>query len=301
MRFWVGVTDGSWFDYLSRVPVDEVNFWQPNGAVSYAGLQPGAPFLFKLKRPNNHIAGGGYFVRSAAFPASMVWETFGTKNGAADYQDFVAAIRRLSRSGGERDPTVGCTVLSSPFFWPREQWIPDPEGWSGNIVRGRYYDTDTSEGSTIWQKVQERWARTSLVQDVVPRFGAPQVVQPRLGQGGFRVLVTEAYRRRCAITGESTLPVLDAAHILPFSEHGPHEVSNGLLLRTDFHKLFDHGLITVTPDLHIEVSRRIREEWFNGKAYYRLHGQSLASLPEDPHARPSSALLQWHNENRFRA
>lgn len=95
--------------------------------------------------------------------------------------------------------------------------------------------------------------------------------------------------------------MLDAAHILPYSEHGPHEVKNGLLLRTDFHKLFDQGLVTVTPELRIEVSSRIREEWFNGKAYYRLHGQSLANLPQEPDLRPSPAFLQWHNENRFRA
>lgn len=301
MRFWVGVTDGGWFDYLSRVPVDEVNFWQPNGAVSYSGLPVGAPFLFKLKRPNNHIAGGGYFVRSAAFPASLVWETFGNKNGAGDFQTFGNAIRRLSRSNTEPDPSVGCTVLASPFFWPRESWIAAPASWSSNIVRGRYYDTSTAEGADLWSSVRERLDLLPTLNEPASRLGTPQLVSPRLGQGGFRVLVTKAYKRRCAITGESTLPVLDAAHILPFSEHGPHEVTNGLLLRTDFHKLFDHGLVTVTPDLRIEVSRRIREEWFNGKAYYRLHGQTLANCPDSPEARPSPAFLQWHNDNRFRA
>lgn len=125
--------------------------------------------------------------------------------------------------------------------------------------------------------------------------------RPRLGQGGFRVVVTDAYRRRCAITGESTLPVLEAAHILPYAENGPHEASNGLLLRSDFHKLFDLGLVTVTPELRIEVSPRIKEEWFNGKAYYSLHGATLKSIPEHPNDRPRGAMLQWHNEHRFRA
>jgi putative restriction endonuclease len=301
VKFWVGVTDGNWFDYLSRVQQEEVNFWQPNGAVAYAGLTAGDVFLFKLKRPHNHIAGGGFFVRSAAYPASMVWETFGQRNGAPDAKAFLSAIRRLSRSSEEPDPTVGCTVLATPFFWPRDMWIPDPDGWSGNIVRGRYYDTEAAAGATLWQKVVERLERATGLKEEVRRFGSDQLVKPRLGQGGFRVMVTEAYRRRCAMTGESTLPVLDAAHILPYSERGPHEVKNGLLLRTDFHKLFDQGLVTVTPELRVEVSSRIREEWFNGKAYYRLHGQSLANLPPDPELRPSPAFLQWHNENRFRA
>lgn len=301
MKFWVGVTDRGWFSNLSRLPLDEVNFWQPNGAVTYAGLQPGSLFLFKLKRPKNHIAGGGFFVRSAAFPASLVWETFGRKNGADDFAAFMSMLRPLTRPDAGVDPPIGCTVLSSPFFWSPEKWIADPAGWSGNIVRGRYYDTDAPDGSRIWSQVRERMLDVTTATESELRFGAPQLVNPRLGQGGFRVVVTEAYARRCAITGERTLPVLDAAHILPYSEHGPHAVSNGLLLRTDFHKLFDMGLVTVTPDLRVEISNRIREEWFNGKAYYRLHGQRLASIPAAADARPSAAFLEWHNENRFRA
>ena len=66
-----------------------------------------------------------------------------------------------------------------------------------------------------------------------------------------------------------------------------HEISNGLLLRSDFHKLFDIGLVTVTPTYRIEVGSRIKEEWFNGKSYYRLHGKTLATLPD----RPNAALL----------
>jgi putative restriction endonuclease len=95
--------------------------------------------------------------------------------------------------------------------------------------------------------------------------------------------------------------VLEAAHILPFAERGPHEISNGLLLRSDFHKLFDIGLVTVTPSHHIEVSSRIKEEWFNGMAYYRLHGKTLASIPDKDSDKPSAAMLQWPNEHRFRA
>jgi putative restriction endonuclease len=93
--------------------------------------------------------------------------------------------------------------------------------------------------------------------------------------------------------------VLEAAHILPFAEHGPNEVRNGLLLRSDFHKLFDIGLVTVTPELSIEISPQIREEWVNGKAYYRLHGQRLANVPSEPAHRPAPDFLRWHNENCF--
>lgn len=63
----------------------------------------------------------------------------------------------------------------------------------------------------------------------------------RIGQGVFRIMVTSAYDNACEITGDHTLPVLEAAHIKPFSLSGPHSVSDGTLARSDLHKLFDSG------------------------------------------------------------
>jgi len=112
------------------------------------------------------------------------------------------------------------------------------------------------------------------------------------------VLVTDAYGRRCAATGERTLPVLEAAHIHPFAAGGPHRVDNGLLFRSDLHTLFDRGYITVTPEARLEVSSRIRKEFENGRDYYALHGKEIR-LPTRPELRPSPPLLSWHNENVF--
>jgi putative restriction endonuclease len=299
MKYWVGVTDNTWFNFLSREAPDEVNFWQPSGKPPFTNLESGAPFLFKLKSPYNHIAGGAFFVKFSALPMSMVWDVFERKNGAATRADFETMIRRLASDKTAKDPYVGCTVLSDPFFWPREQWVAAEPYWKNNIVVGAYYDSQEERGARLWDEVQARQALPLVADPEQERYGKPVLVRPRLGQSGFQVVVTDAYQRRCAITGERTLPVLEAAHILPYAEKGPHELQNGLLLRSDFHKLFDKGLITITPDLDVEVSPKIREEWFNGKAYYRLHGQRLTNLPLDRAQHPSRTFLQWHNENRF--
>ena len=82
-------------------------------------------------------------------------------------------------------------------------------------------------------------------------------------------------QRYLAFTGERTLPVLEAAHIKPFARSGPHAVSNGLLLRSGLHKLFDAGYLTVTPKHKIEVSGRIKEEFENGREYYRYQWSTL--------------------------
>jgi len=113
------------------------------------------------------------------------------------------------------------------------------------------------------------------------------------------VLVTDVYQRRCAVTQERTLPALEAAYIRPYGEGGEHEARNGLLLRRDIHSLLDAGYVTVTPDLYFEVSRRIKEEFDNGRHYYAMHGETI-HVPKESEQQPDPAALRWHNEHCFR-
>jgi putative restriction endonuclease len=70
-------------------------------------------------------------------------------------------------------------------------------------------------------------------------------------------------------------------------------------MRRDIHKLFDLGYVTISPDMKFEVSKKIREEYENGRHYYELHGTTI-QLPEDSNRRPNQAALTWHNEKRFK-
>lgn len=302
MKLWVGVTDKNWFEFLRARSPQEVNFWQPSARRRAAVLEPGAPFLFKLHAPFNVIVGGGFFVRYSALPARLAWEAFGADNGVADYSVLRRRVERYRNAPITGDPDIGCNILNSPFFWSEADWLPVPEGWAPNIVQGKGYDTDEPEGAQLWSAVQDRLRRLAANEPTDERrYGAEYLTQARLGQGAFRVLVTDAYQRRCAITGEKTLPVLEAAHIRPYADSGPHQVANGLLLRSDLHTLFDRGYLTVTEDLHVEVSRRIREEFANGREYYQHHGKSLLVVPGSAAERPSTDFLRWHNESRFLA
>jgi putative restriction endonuclease len=268
MKIWVGVTDQDWFNRLSQLRPDEVNFWQPSGSREFRVLQPGELFLFKLHSPHNFIVGGGHFVRYSTLPASLAWDAFLEKNGVVSLEELRARIRRYRRDDDAVDPEIGCNILAEPFFFDRSAWVPVPATWARNIVQGKSYDAATEEGRSLWAAVQASASRSSIgaqtgVADRLAegeRYGAEYLARSRLGQGAFRVMVTDAYQRRCAVTGEKTLPVLEAAHIRPYALSGPHRVSNGLLLRSDLHKLFDLGYITVTPELKLLVSRRLREE-----------------------------------------
>jgi putative restriction endonuclease len=207
----------------------------------------------------------------------------------------------------ERDDfIIGCRVLTQPFFLDESRWIAVPSDFSRNIVKFKGYEAEETEGRRLWDAVQN--AVDNQFETRPPgfreaeeqaRYGEPVLVRPRLGQGAFRILVTDNYRRRCAVSGERTLPALDAAHIRPFADGGSHEASNGILMRRDIHSLFDLGYVTITPDFRFEVSKRIREEYENGRHYYALNGSTIA-IPEGTDRRPDIAALSWHNERRFK-
>jgi putative restriction endonuclease len=312
MRAYVGITDYEWFRFLSaRRDLDEVNFWKPGGKGGFSALEPGEIFLFKLHAPRNFIVGGGYFAHFAPpLPATLAWESFGDKNGAASFDEMLRRIAKYRKEPFDpaADPLIGCVLLEQPFFFPEESWIPAPRDWQSEIVQGKGYDLTSGVGREIWDQLQPRLAslkapvieETSVVRELPgPAYGEPVLVRPRLGQGTFRVVVTDSYERRCAVTGEKTLPVLQAAHIKPFRLVNTHEPRNGLLLRSDIHTLFDKGYVTVMPDCHFEVSRRLKEDWENGRDYYALHGREIR-VPRVKELRPDAAYLSWHAEQVFR-
>jgi putative restriction endonuclease len=304
-RFYVGMTDNAWFRFLADRQPEELNFWQPN-ARTFKVIEPGSPFLFKLHKPLHVIAGGGFFVRQSNLPLSLAWEAFGIKNGVESLGELRAKIGRYRRDN-DPDPMIGCIVLEAPFFFQEEDWIPAPSDWANAIVQGKAYDMAEPIGAAVWEQVEHRLQayahsaepRGHWISQVPAGYGPAYLAKARLGQGAFRVLVTEAYNRRCAMTGERTLPVLQAAHIKPFASLGPHQTSNGLLMRSDLHLLFDKGLLTITPDYRVEVSGRIKEQYENGRIYYALRGQPLVQLPERELERPSQEFIEWHNNHVY--
>jgi putative restriction endonuclease len=307
VRGYVATTDFDWFHFLrARQPLDEVNFWQPSAHGFNA--PPGTPFFFKLKAPYNAIGGFGIFARYEPAEPRLAWDAFGEKNGAASFEQMWQRISQYAKGGqGHR---VGCIMVSQPLFFDDADWVAQPNNWQRQVVSGAGYDLTAGEGLRIWQECQARAMRIALdpkVEDGLGQplaaepsqaYGRPQLVLPRLGQGTFRVSVTSAYGGACAVTGEHSLPVLEAAHIQPYSVAGSHAVPNGLLLRADIHRLFDAGYVTVTPDYRFEVSGRLAQEWENGKVYYALQGRPI-EVPKRPADRPGADLLQWHNENVF--
>ena len=129
-------------------------------------------------------------------------------------------------------------------------------------------------------------------------FLASRIVRDRV----FRRVVLRAYDERCAITGLKLIngggrAEVDAAHIRPVERKGPDIVSNGIALSGTAHWMFDRGLISLSDDLDILISRQANDP--DGiRSFINRTGRALP--PVRAHDRPHPHFLRWHRENCFK-
>jgi putative restriction endonuclease len=330
MRIVVGVTDNRWAAFLrQRADLTEANFWQPSPH-GFKALNPGEPFLFKTKDPKKFrgvdipgysLVGGGFFDEYVELRVSEAWTIWGEANGVATEAELAAraqAYRSGDSDDADPDPTIGYVILRNIFFADHGAERPQPPHWSRNSVTYVKYDASETDPRRDSDYVQDSFAalqaharvdlgwepdlRGIALEWQGPRFGPPVLVRPRMGQGHFKRAVATAYRNRCAVTCSATFPSLEAAHIRPFAEGGEHAVSNGLLLRTDVHRLYDRGYLSIDPDLRLRVSPQLRAHGWNGVEFYEREESGFQiAPPEDPQLSPSRDALAWHYETKFRA
>lgn len=304
------VTDVDWFDYLRQRPhLPEINFWKPTPK-TFKAVGEGGIFAFKLKAPYNKIGGFGVLTTSADAQINLAWEAFGEGNGLPDLDTFVAKIRSIRKSPEiNRYSFIGVRVLVYQVFFPEELWFDPPEGWTGNIVTGKTYSTDTMAGQKLLSDLEERAG--GFPESIAPRYDFPGLsaepqagygpaipVKPRIGQGTFRINVSRAYANECVLSGTKVTPALDAAHIKPFSEGGNHSIQNGILLRKDIHSVFDAGFATFDENRRFVVSPQVKQIFNNGHEYRRLHGKEMR-LPVNPDWMAAEEYLSWHRDAKY--
>ena len=204
---------------------------------------------------------------------------------------------------------IGCTILTDVHYYPETEWLDYP--FPSGLVQGKSLDLSSGDGARIWDHMQAYFGKQHLINEavslpqkpfsLVKESQAAYVTVPtkeRRAQGAFRVMVLDAYHRRCAVTGERVLPVIEAAHIQQYVSPASNHVQNGLALREDVHTLFDKGYVAVDEDYRFLVSPRLREEYENGREYYRFHGKSIL-LPDSSQLAPSKDAIRWHLENVY--
>lgn len=129
-------------------------------------------------------------------------------------------------------------------------------------------------------------------------FTVSRIVRDRV----FRSVVLRAYDQRCAITGLKLIngrgrAEVAAAHIRPVDNDGPDTVSNGLALSGTAHWMFDRGLIGLSDDLEVLVSRHANDpDSIRGL----INKSGTALMPRRPSDRPHPHFLKWHRDNCFK-
>jgi putative restriction endonuclease len=309
VRAYVGVTDGDWYRYLAVARADEVNFWRPGGGAAFRALAVGEPFFFKSHyRDGNRIVGGGFYSGFAALRLSEAWQFFGEANGAATIEEMRRRIGKYRSTplDASEDPVIGCVFVRDVVFFGSDD-LPAPPGWAPNVVQGAGFDMDAPAARPYFDLVMSRMLGISVKLDLPwhrlgPVYGDPRLVPQRLGQRAFQGVVLDAYRYRCAVTGDKIRPVLQAAHIRPLPQGGEHRLDNGLLLRSDVHTLFDRGYIGVDPKYRLVVSPRLQAEFENGEEFYaRANAKEPIMLPQRKADRPNREFLEWHLDEVFLA
>lgn len=112
------------------------------------------------------------------------------------------------------------------------------------------------------------------------RVRVAQQIYVRQGGAAFRTAALRNFDRRCAITGCDVVPVLEAAHIVPYLGAHTNAEDNALLLRADLHTLFDQHLMSISPiSLAVELDDSLKTSLY-ADLIGRVVSISRASSPQ---------------------
>jgi putative restriction endonuclease len=127
------------------------------------------------------------------------------------------------------------------------------------------------------------------------------LVRVRINQGFFRATVLAFYGARCCITGLSIPELLTASHIVPWSVDAKNRTNprNGLCLNAFHDRAFDCGLLTITPDLRVKLSPRVRRKSTENAAREFLGRYEGVSISPPRRFTPDKDFLLYHNEKIF--
>ncbi len=122
----------------------------------------------------------------------------------------------------------------------------------------------------------------------------------RSRQAQFRAALLQTYAKRCAVTGCQVEETLEAAHIIPFCLSRNCDPWNGILLRSDLHRLFDLNLMRIDPlttTVHFEQSiLSIDPSYQTWEGHVVKPPQAHLSFSSNPYERHWKEALVWRRD-----
>lgn len=278
-----------------------MSLFQNDNTLKDAGISPGTLTLFLLNEDNkNYIIGGGYFLFFKLIDTDNYWNTQGVKCGFRSKEE----LQEYLKNEGYDPKNVETLIFDSYFMFTKHERVLIPENFDKEYCNKNcnILSLDDPFGKYINKIVLSKREPyiASFGMDWPGIYFATSHFNTRNYYAQFNAKISCIYNNTCALTGTKIEPLVDAVHIKPFSDHKFQDVQNGIMLRTDIHKLFNEGYITFEykkSDLIAIVSKSIKDSFDD--SYYDKYNRKKLHLPEDLNLRPKKELIDWHRENVF--
>jgi len=127
------------------------------------------------------------------------------------------------------------------------------------------------------------------------------IVKVRINQNFFREMILASYRNRCTVCSLSETNLLVASHIVPWSFNTSLRMNprNGICMCVLHDKAFDKGLISISDDYELLLSKtikRLSNEVAVQRGFTAYDGITI-TLPD--RFIPDKEFLKFHRDNLF--
>ena len=265
---------------------------------------PGTLTLFVVEVDGvQKVVGGAFFLTHWQASVKKCWDNFGVCSGYITYEDF---SKRAQDCGASLGDLLSCYVCYGPFIFMKNNIFDLPDSFQLDFSKSLLLTLDENDPLTAFLVTVSMQRRASQIDAATSEGswrGIYYLASLRQGAEDAAILKTKIlnlYNFKCAISGCRLGPTLSVAHIKTMYDDRYTEPQNAILMRSDLHKLFAKGYITIfyddNGDCRVRVSRKILLNL--DPEYSKFEGAKL-ELPNDKKYWPNPEYLEWHNRIRF--
>ncbi len=269
-----------WFETVHQLGAPVAAFWQPTPA------QPGRVSLGDRWYFKQHqapvILGYGHYLGWERISVASMFQRYGLATGYPSAEKLVTSLRRHNPAFTLQSE-VGNVLLSSVVGFPEPKPLADLVPPIRDLDGPFRYVAEGIQHEKLRELGDIQSQGNFVLRDNAAAEVQAVARKRRNGQNAFRLALLRRYGAVCAFTGETLPEALEAAHIQPYVDALSNHIGNGLLLRSDMHSLFDAGILSLTDNFRILVSKRVlgKHGWLDemdGKAARLQSGNAFPSL-----------------------
>ena len=292
----------------NTIVLDEVNLWlstnkeKPRGST----LIEGTPFLIRFKPNKNsnkeYIVGGGLFYQAEkGMTYSEAWKYYREANGVTSEKEFHEIAE--DKNGNK---AITSYIIRSPIFLDKDEWIDYFKVISKKIPEKTpqqpldHFEFNKPDTKKLWKNIKEKFTTIEACKNFNENAKNPKDLigrETRPGQLTFRKELLKLFEDKCAVTGINATGIIEAAHIKRYSEVLEHDISNGIPLRADLHRLLDSGYATIRKngeEFQFIISDKFWKDHNDSSEMYRECHKAKIKMPSG--WRIDEKYLEWHHK-----